>query len=77
MNKRWFFAVLVLSALTLAACQPGSTAATQTVQNTPVPQNVIVQGRVEPIHSIDLAFSANGRVAEVLASEGRLVERVR
>ena len=74
MNKHWFFAVLALTALTLAACQPAGTAATQTVQNTPVAQNVIVQGRVEPIHSIDLAFSANGRVVEVLASEGDLVE---
>jgi HlyD family secretion protein len=74
MNKRWIYGVLVLSALTLAACQTGSTAATQTVKDIPVPQNVIVQGRVEPIHTIDLAFSANGRVAEVLANEGDLVE---
>jgi multidrug resistance efflux pump len=70
MNKRWNYAILVIIALTLAACQPGNAAATQTVQSAAAPQAVIVQGRLEPVNSIDLAFSTNGRVAEVLVKEG-------
>jgi multidrug resistance efflux pump len=72
MNKRWIFAVLVISSLTLAACQPSQAAATEAAPSTAAAQEVIVQGRIVPIDSIDLAFSVNGHVVEVLVHEGEM-----
>jgi len=74
MNKRIGFAALVIASFVLAACQPANSTASVPVQEQSGAEIVIVQGRVEPAQFLDLAFSANGLVAEVLASEGAVVE---
>jgi HlyD family secretion protein len=73
MNKRWLVIPLVFIALTLAACQPASSNTEPTSQPSAAAQGVIVQGRVEPAQSIDIAFSSNGQVTEVLFGEGDTV----
>jgi multidrug resistance efflux pump len=74
MNKRWVWTILIISALSLAACQTTPTETPAATVSSESGQSVIVQGRVEPVRSIDLAFSVNGRVAEVFATEGAMVE---
>jgi multidrug efflux pump subunit AcrA (membrane-fusion protein) len=66
----------VLAGLLLTACGGGAEAA---APSTPIPtvvaENVIVaEGRLEPVHYVDIAFNANGTVSEVLVSEGEQVK---
>lgn len=75
MNKNWIFVPLMVLALALSACQA------QAVQ-TPAPaaletdlvKDVIVQGRIEPMNSLDLAFGVSGRIAEVLVEQGETIK---
>jgi multidrug efflux pump subunit AcrA (membrane-fusion protein) len=74
--KRLLIISLIISAgLLLSACGGGGEAA---AKSTPIPtvqaENVIVaEGRLEPVHYVDIAFNANGTVSEVLVSEGEQV----
>ena len=66
---------VIFAGLLLSACGAGAEAA---AENTPIPtvkaENLIVaEGRIEPIHYVDIAFNANGTVSEVLVSEGEQV----
>ena len=68
-------AMLVFAGLLLSACGAGGDATAEPTQiPTVVADNAIVaEGRLEPIHYVDIAFNANGTVSEVLVSEGEQV----
>jgi len=65
-----------MSGLLLAAC--GAVGGEAAASSTPIPtvmaENVIIaEGRLEPVHYVDIAFNASGTVSEVLVSEGEQV----
>ncbi len=67
---------LVLAGLLLTAC--GAAGGQAAAPSTPIPtvmaENVIVaEGRLEPVHYVDIAFNAGGTVSEVLVAEGEQV----
>jgi HlyD family secretion protein len=74
--KRLFIISLVISAgLLLSACGTGTQPA---AESTPIPtvvadSTIVAEGRLEPVHYVDIAFNANGTVSEVLVSEGEQV----
>jgi multidrug resistance efflux pump len=74
MNKRTFLPFLLLFALALSACQPKASPAAASAQTTEVSQGVVVQGSIQPVRSIDLAFNATGRVTEVVVDDGQDLE---
>jgi len=66
---------VILAGLLLSACGAG---AEETAVSTPIPvvkadTAIVAEGRLEPIHYVDIAFNANGTVSEVLVSEGEQV----
>jgi len=72
MKRLFLLSFFVILGVLLTACGTGSEQATE---STPIPtvvaDNLIVaEGRIEPAHYVDIAFNANGTVAEVLVSEG-------
>ena len=75
MKRFSILCLVVLAGLLLDACGTGSE---QTAESTPVPtivaDNMIVaEGRLEPVHYVDIAFNASGTVSEVLIAEGEQV----
>jgi HlyD family secretion protein len=75
MNKRWLIIPLFILAFFLTACQAQAPQTAQPQEVNPVTQEVVVQGRIEPVGSIDLAFAVNGRVEEVFFAQGQNVEK--
>src|SRR5512135_2991076 len=74
MNKRLLILVAALSSL-LAAC--GSAAASTNVQSPVVAttsNSLIVEGKLQPVQSVQLSFGVSGEVAQVLAQEGDVVK---
>jgi HlyD family secretion protein len=76
MKHFFYLYFVILGGLLLSAC--GTTVGQAAPQSTPIPtvvaDNLIVaEGRIEPTHYVDIAFSVNGTVAEVLVSEGEQV----
>lgn len=76
MKEKMFVAVMVLSLL-LAACSSGKTAqATPEVVPTVLADTTILaEGRLEPIHFADIAFTTSGVVSDVLVKEGQAVKK--
>jgi len=75
MKRLIVISLFVISGVLLSACGSGAEAATV---STPIPtvvadDTIIAEGRLEPIHYVDIAFNANGTVSEVLVSEGEQV----
>lgn len=73
--KKLFLPVVILSAamLLLTACTtatPQPAAATAEAQ----PAALIIEGRVQPVNSMDQSFSIPGQIAEVLVKDGDTVE---
>lgn len=69
-----FFLVLAGVLLTACGAAGGQAAAPSTPIPTVVAENVIIaEGRLEPVHYVDIAFNASGTVSEVLVSEGEQV----
>lgn len=78
MNKRFLYAIVLLSLSLLAsACgSAASTTATPEVLPTAIADNTIIaEGRLEPIHYAEIAFSAGGTVSEVMVKEGQEVKK--
>jgi HlyD family secretion protein len=77
MKRLIILSILVSAGLLISAC---GAAGESTTEATPIPtvvaEDVIVaEGRLEPIHYVDIAFNANGTVSEVLVSEGEQVTK--
>ena len=76
MKRLLVLSFFVMSGILLTACGAagGQAAAPSTPIPTVVAEDVIVaEGRLEPIHYVDIAFNANGTVSDVLVSEGEQV----
>lgn len=76
MKRLFVISFFVILGVLLSACGGGGNAPAS--ESTPIPtvkaDNLIVaEGRIEPIHYVDIAFNANGTVSEVLVSEGEQV----
>jgi HlyD family secretion protein len=70
---------LMSFSLLLAACS-GSAAATPGAEAEVIPtviadSTIIAEGRLEPIHFAEIAFTASGRVSDVLVDEGQTVAK--
>jgi HlyD family secretion protein len=73
--KSIFISSLILASLVLAACTPS---AAEPAAETPIPivvadKTIIAEGRLEPIHYAEIAFTASGVISEVLVKEGQQV----
>lgn len=78
MNKKFLIAIVLLSlGLLVSACgSAANTAATPEAVPTAVADDTIIaEGRLEPIHYAEIAFSASGTVSDVLAKEGQAVKK--
>jgi multidrug resistance efflux pump len=76
--KRTFIMALVSLSLLLAACSSAGSAATPTVeaiQTVIADSTIIAEGRLEPVRYADIAFTASGRISEILVEEGQLVTK--
>jgi HlyD family secretion protein len=77
MKHLFILCLVILAGLLLAGCGAagGQVAAPSTPIPTVVAENVIVaEGRLEPVHYVDIAFNTNGAVSEVLVAEGEQVK---
>ncbi|MBK8794134.1 MAG: biotin/lipoyl-binding protein, partial [Holophaga sp.] len=72
-NVRWVILGLIFM-LALSACQSASTPALAAAA-APQVNSLVAQGYLQPLRSVDLAFSSGGRVAEVLVKEGDAVKQ--
>jgi len=75
MKRLFIISLIIATGLLLSACGVGAQPA---AESTPIPtvmadDTIIAEGRLEPIHYVDIAFNANGTVSEVLVSEGEQV----
>jgi len=75
MKHIFVLCLVIFAGLLLSACGSGVEAA---AASTPIPtvladDTIVAEGRLEPIHYVDIAFNANGTVSEVLVSEGEQV----
>lgn len=75
MKRLFVLSFFVLSGILLTACGPGGEAAdTATPIPTVVADDIIIaDGRLEPVHYVDIAFNASGTVSDVLVSEGEQI----
>ncbi|HEX6032806.1 MAG TPA: biotin/lipoyl-binding protein, partial [Anaerolineales bacterium] len=74
--KHTFFVLIVLSLL-LAACS-ASAAATPTAEAAPTvaaDSTIIAEGRLEPVRYAEIAFTASGRISDILVAEGQAVTK--
>ena len=77
MKHIFVLCLVIFAGLLLSACGSGVEAA---AASTPIPtviadSAIIAEGRLEPIHYVDISFNANGAVSEVLVSEGEQVTK--
>jgi multidrug resistance efflux pump len=64
--------------LFFTACTSSKQAATSTPEAIPTviaDSTIIAEGRVEPIRSVEIAFTASGVISEVLVEEGQVVKQ--
>jgi multidrug resistance efflux pump len=80
MNKSFFHFMILFSLVILAGCQSQKPKTTQLAEQAGSsaqgngPSVISVEGRVVPRVTLNLAFSLNGRVGEVLVQEGETVQ---
>lgn len=75
--KRLQSLTLIVLTLSMAACEAAPTAA---AESTPIPiaiadDTIISEGKLEPIHFAEIAFSAGGVVSEVPVKDGQPVKK--
>jgi HlyD family secretion protein len=76
--KPKFVIALLLISLFVSACSAGATA-TETAPDVLPPvtdeATIIAEGRLEPVRSAEIAFTAGGMVSDVLVQEGQAVKK--
>ncbi len=78
MNKRFLYAIVLLSlAMLVSACGSAANAPAtpETLPTVVADDAIIAEGRLEPIHYAEIAFSAGGTVSEVMVKEGQEVKK--
>lgn len=78
MNKRSLYAAIVLSlGLLVSACgsAANTTASPEALPTVIADDTIIAEGRLEPIHYAEIAFSAGGTVSDVMVEEGQKVKK--
>jgi len=61
--------------LVISACSPTATTASTVVVTNEQSGNVIAEGRLYPINTLEQSFNISGEVAEVLVTDGEAVEK--
>jgi multidrug resistance efflux pump len=77
MNHKLFI-TLILASLLVAACSAGNTPSpTAEAVATAVAGEgtIIAEGRLEPVHFAEIAFTASGRISNILVQEGQTVKQ--
>jgi multidrug resistance efflux pump len=77
MNHKLFI-TLILASLLVAACSAGNTPTpTAEAMATAVAGegSIIAEGRLEPVHFAEIAFTASGRISNILVQEGQTVKQ--
>ena len=75
--KRTLIMALISLSLLLAACSTGN-AATPTAEAIPTviaDSTIIAEGRLEPVRYAEIAFTASGRISQILVEEGQAVHK--
>ena len=75
--KPKLFMTLILASLIVAACGTAN-APTPTPESAPTvvaDSSIIAEGRLEPVRFADIAFTASGRVSDILVAEGQQVAK--
>jgi multidrug resistance efflux pump len=78
MNPKMSITLLLIGlSLLLAACSGGAAATPDAAIIPPAiaDSTIMAEGRLEPIHYAQIAFSASGRVSDVLVQEGQTVAK--
>jgi multidrug resistance efflux pump len=76
--KHKILSTLMGISLLLAACSPGASPAATTPEAIPLVKAdtaIIAEGRLEPVHYAEIAFSTSGMISEVLIKEGEQVKK--
>ena len=78
MNSKLFI-TLMLASLLFSACSAGNaptaTATPEVVETVGGESTIIAEGRLEPVHYAEIAFTASGRISNILVSEGQTVSQ--
>ncbi len=77
MKQKFLILVLGISLLFTACSTPAKsgTATPEAIPTVIADDTVIAEGRVEPVHYAEIAFSASGVISEVLVEEGQSVKK--
>lgn len=71
--------IIIGLSLLFAACSPSVSAAGPTEEAAIPPvianTNIMAEGRLEPVHFAEIAFTASGAISEVLVEEGEAVKK--
>ena len=76
--KRKFIMVLLGLSLLLTTCSAAGSAATPAAEAIPpviADSTIIAEGRIEPVNFADIAFTASGRISDILVEEGQQVAK--
>ncbi|HEX5809515.1 MAG TPA: HlyD family efflux transporter periplasmic adaptor subunit [Anaerolineales bacterium] len=76
--KQQLLVTLLGISLVLSACSGGNAPAAATQENLPTviaDSTIIAEGRLEPVRSAEIAFTASGVISEVLVQEGQPVSK--
>lgn len=69
--------LIILTSLLFASCSPSSEQPTEAAAIPPVIADtaIMAEGRLEPVHFAEIAFTASGVISEVLVQEGEAVKQ--
>ncbi len=76
--KRTFIIILIGLSMLITACSTAGSAASPTPESAPTviaDSTIIAEGRLEPIHYAEIAFTASGRINNILVQEGQAVKQ--
>jgi multidrug resistance efflux pump len=80
MNRKFLLLLMTLGLL-LVGCSASSgqlaeiTPTPTTMVDTPANGAIVAEGRLEPIRYAEIAFTASGRISEILVQEGQIVRK--